>query len=148
MNKNIEIRRYQAADNAALSHIWFEASRRAHAFLGEERLTEQRKLIEQSYLPDAETWVALIDGKPVGFIGLLETFIGGLFVDPDRQGAGIGQALIAHALDLKRELSLQVYADNQQAVAFYKKLGFVEVSRQTHDDDGLPFANIEMRRTA
>ncbi|EFG4742199.1 GNAT family N-acetyltransferase, partial [Escherichia coli] len=110
MKNKVTIRAYQASDNAVLSDIWFRASCRAHAFLGEARLAQQRRLIEQTYLPDAETWVALIDGEPVGFIGLLESFIGGLFVDPRHHGAGIGQALVAHALGLKGELSLQVYA--------------------------------------
>lgn len=55
---NLLIRPFDAAtDLKRLSRIWFEASLKAHPFIGEARLTEQRKLIEEEYLPKAETSV-------------------------------------------------------------------------------------------
>ncbi|MBB3121816.1 GNAT family N-acetyltransferase [Pseudoduganella violacea] len=141
----LQIRAFEAADTRKLSAIWFEASRRAHAFLGEARLREQRTLIEEVYLPNAETWVACLDGAPVGFIGLIDSFIGGMFVDPGRQGSGIGRALAAHALALKGELELEVYAENRPACAFYQRLGCEEIARRPEDDEGLPFEVILMR---
>ncbi len=143
----IEIRAYEASDLHTLSAIWFDASLLAHPFLGEARLREQRTLIEAIYLPNAETWVACRAGEPVGFIGLLDMSIGGLFVAPAMQGHGIGRALVEHALALKGTLDLEVYADNRDAHAFYARLGFEEVSRRDEDDEGLPFANILMRAT-
>lgn len=143
----IEIRAYEASDLHTLSAIWFDASLLAHPFLGETRLREQRTLIEAVYLPQAEIWVARLGGAPVGFIGLLDASIGGLFVAPAMQGHGIGRALVEHALALKGALDLEVYADNRDACAFYTQLGFEEVSRRDEDDEGLPFANILMRAT-
>ncbi|WMT89878.1 GNAT family N-acetyltransferase [Pelagibacterium sp. H642] len=143
-NIDVTIRAYQAADLEALSAIWFEASMLAHPFIGEARLREQRVLIETVYLPKAENWVACTDDRPAGFISLLDNFIGGLFVSPNRQGLGIGRALVAHAKALKGELELEVYLDNPQACAFYHALGFEEVSRRTHDDQGLPFGNAHL----
>ncbi|AKU24663.1 GNAT family N-acetyltransferase [Massilia sp. MB5] len=141
----LQIRAFEAGDTGRLSEIWFEASRRAHAFLGEARLDGQRTLIEEVYLPNAETWVACLAGAPVGFIGLVDCFVGGMFVDPDRQGSGIGRALAAHALALKGQLELEAYAENRAACAFYRHLGFEEISRRPEDDDGLPFEVILMR---
>lgn len=143
----IEIRAYEASDLHTLSAIWFDASLLAHPFLGEARLREQSMLIEQVYLPQAETWVACRTGEPVGLIGLLDASIGGLFVAPALHGHGIGRALVEHALALKGALDLEVYADNRDARAFYTRLGFEEVSRRDEDDEGLPFANILMRAT-
>lgn len=146
--ESLTIRAYdEATDLHALSTIWFEASRLAHAFIGEQRLSEQRVLIEEKYLPNAETWVASLEGVPVGFISLLDNFVGGLFVAPDRQGLGIGRALIAHALALKGELELEVYTGNAQAFRFYRNLGFIELSRRAEDDEGQPFENAQMRLT-
>ncbi|KAB2678425.1 MULTISPECIES: GNAT family N-acetyltransferase [Hyphomicrobiales] len=141
-NTNFMIRPFDAAtDLKKLSSIWFEASMKAHPFIGEPRLIEQRRLIEEEYLPKAETSVACLDGEAVGFISLLGTFIGGIFIAPDRQGFGIGRKLIADALVRKQELSLEVYTDNEQAVRFYRSLGFQEVSRRVVDDFGFPFPN-------
>ena len=144
-NIDVAIRAYQATtDLEALSAIWFEASMLAHPFIGETRLREQRALIETVYLPKAETWVALTDDKPAGFISLLDNFIGGLFVSPSRQDLGIGRALVAHAKTLKGDLELEVYLDNHQACTFYQALGFEEVSRRSHDDQRLPFGNAHL----
>ncbi|WP_299209390.1 GNAT family N-acetyltransferase [uncultured Tateyamaria sp.] len=145
-NMDTRIRAYQAAtDLNTLSTIWFDASSLAHDFVGRERLHAQRTLIETQYLPNAETWVAVQDELPVGFISLLDTFIGGLFVAPHHQGQGVGRQLIAHALDLKGELSLEVYTQNVQALTFYEALGFKELSRRATDDEGMPFENAKMR---
>ncbi|MHA4729756.1 GNAT family N-acetyltransferase [Ensifer adhaerens] len=140
----VMIRAYRAADLEELSAIWFEASITAHAFVGEARLCEQRLLIETVYLPNAETWVAIRDGEPAGFVSLLDDFIGGLFVSPRHQGAGIGRLLVSHALQLKGQLRLEVYTANSQAYAVYENLGFEEQSRRSEDDEGLPFENAQM----
>lgn len=148
-NMDLRIRAYEeATDLEKLSAIWFDASIRAHAFIGEMRLRKQRVAIETLYLPKAETWVACHRTEPVGFISLLDTFIGGLFVSPEQQGLGAGRSLVRHALRLKGELSLEVYTRNVQAYGFYKSLGFEEVSRRALDDEGLPFENAHMRLMA
>lgn len=148
-NVELSIRAYdEAADLQTLSAIWFDASLRAHPFIGEERLREQRAEVETIYLPMAETWVACHGEETVGFISLLGTFIGGLFVAPERQGLGAGRALVDHALKRKGELDLEVYTANTQAYGFYRRLGFEELSRRAVDDEGLPFENARMRLTA
>lgn len=147
-NMEINIRAYETAtDLEKLSTIWLDASVLVHSFIGKSRLLEQRTLIETVYLPNAETWVACRSGEPVGFISLLDSDVGGLFVAPHLQGHGVGHALIAHALKLKGELMLEVYTDNAQAYSFYKALGFKELSRRATDDEGLPFENAKMHLT-
>ncbi len=108
-------------------------------------LRSQRQLIESDYLPNSETWVACGQGEPVGFISLIGRFIGGLFVDPRVQGLGVGRLLVAHALTLKGALELEVYAANENAVCFYSRFGFSEISRRDRDDQGMPFENLRMR---
>lgn len=141
-SQNLVIRPFDAAtDIKKLSGIWLDASLKAHPFIGAPRLVEQRRLIEEDYLPKAETWVACHLGEPVGFISLLDTYIGGIFITPGQQGSGVGRKLIAHALARKGALSLEVYIQNAQAVRFYASLGFREVSRRSTDDFGYPFEN-------
>lgn len=145
-NHDVVIRPYApGSDLKKLSRIWLDASLLAHPFIGEQRLLEQRTLIEDQYFPNSETWVACVHEEPSGFISLLDTFIGGIFVSPTQQGLGIGRQLISHALNLKGELELEVYTDNQQAVNFYNGLGFQELSRRARDDDGYAFKNARLR---
>lgn len=147
-NQDIVIRPFiGAADTEQLSNIWFDASMKAHPFIGEPRLVEQRKLIEDEYLPKSETWIACCGGETAGFISLLDSFIGGIFIAPAWQGRGIGGKLIAHALTLKGELSLEIYTANEQAVRFYRALGFTEVSRRDVDDFGYSYPNATLQLT-
>lgn len=147
-NSEVLIRAYDLADKPMLSAIWYDASQSVHAFLGEALLTEHRQLVEDVYLDQAETWVACLYEKPVGFIGLLDHFIGGLFIAPSAQGKGVGRQLVSFALARKGQLALEVYADNSSACRFYQQLGFREVGRRSQDDNGLPFAVIEMHLSA
>ncbi|MCB1354813.1 MAG: GNAT family N-acetyltransferase [Rhodobacteraceae bacterium] len=148
-NHDVLIRPLDAAtDIETLSGIWLEASLKAHPFIGEPRLREQRALIEDEYMPKAETFVALCEGEPAGFISLLGTFVGAIFIAPAQQGRGIGRKLIAHALSLKGELSLEVYTANDGAVRFYRALGFTEASRRDVDDFGYPFPNALLKLKA
>lgn len=141
-NQDVVIRPFDTAtDTEKLSGIWLEASLKAHPFIGEIRLLEQRQRIEDEYLPKAETWVACQSGEAIGFISLLGRFVGGIFIAPMHQGGGIGRKLIAHAFELKGELTLEVYTENKQAVRFYASLGFKELSRRDVDDAGYFYQN-------
>ena len=140
------IRRFHHDDTTALAALWLDAVRPVHGFFDEAELLRQQALVAETYLPGSETWVADAAGAPLGFIGLLDDFIGGLFVAPGAQGQGVGRALVAHALELRGRLELEVYAAKSGAHAFYARLGFPETARRDHDDLGNPFALIRMAR--
>ena len=82
--------------------------------------------------------VAELDGVAVGFAVLLPASEGrceldGLFVDPDRMGAGIGRQLVDDARRVAGEqgaTGIDVVA-NPQAVAFYERVGFVAAGHAT-----------------
>ncbi len=83
--------------------------------------------------------VACIDDKIVGNAGMMieqnlrrrHVASFGIGVDSAFQGRGIGSALIAAVVDLCdnwlgiQRIELTVYADNEGAIALYKKFGFV-----------------------
>ena len=142
----LTLRTSEPQDTERLLDIWLAASRLGHPFLGDSTLLTQREIVRDVYLPNAENHVALRDGQLLGFIGLLDCFIGGLFVDPAYHRCGVGRALVEHVSRQKPWLELEVYGANKLASDFYRKLGFCEVSRRSHDDDGRPFEVILMRR--
>lgn len=143
---DLTIRPYDPQDCDDLLAIWLAASHLGHAFLGENTLLQQQGIVRDVYLPQAENHVALLGHIPVGFIGLLDCFIGGLFVAPAFHGRNIGRSLVEHVSPVKPWLELEVYAANPLAPPFYRKLGFHEVSRRAKDDEGRPFELIRMRR--
>ena len=89
-------------------------------------MQKQKALVRDHYLDASETWLALDGDTPLGFIGLLDAFIGGLFVAPTAHGRGIGRQLVEHAATLKGALEVEVYAANREALGFYARCGFVE----------------------
>lgn len=141
-----KIRPYEPTDRDQLVDIWEAASRVGHPFLTESDIGEQKALVRDIYLPQAQNWVALSEHGPVGFIGLLDNFVGGLFVDPHVHRAGVGRELIEHAALLKGHLEVEVYARNEAAVLFYHRVSFVEIGRRSTDDQGRELELIRLRR--
>lgn len=48
------------------AEIWLEASLVGHPFLPEADLLGQQAKVREFYLPQAENWVAELDGEPAG----------------------------------------------------------------------------------
>jgi ribosomal protein S18 acetylase RimI-like enzyme len=68
--------------------------------------------------------IAVLDGKPVGYL----LYVIDLAVDEQVRGRGIGRALMERAAAICRDaggglLFWAVYAKNQLALAFYRRLG-------------------------
>lgn len=120
----VALRRYRAEDNQALSDIWLRASARAHSFFTREQLAEQQKRVSEVYLPNAETWIACEGAGLLGLIGLINEFIGGLFVDPQYQGSGVGRTLVNHAMKLGDSPILAVCARNSRGPDLLRTVGY------------------------
>ena len=104
--------------------IWLESNIQAHSFIESDYWKENKEEVRKM-LPHSLIQVAEIDGHIVGFIGMNETRIEGLFVSYDFQSRGIGHSLIEWAKTGNEELTLSVYQKNQRALQFYLKEGFV-----------------------
>jgi ribosomal protein S18 acetylase RimI-like enzyme len=83
-----------------------------------------------------EVWLAEAGGAPAGYIAFRPGFIEHLFVDPSRQGAGLGPRLMEKAKASFAELSLWTFQQNLRARAFYEKHGFaVVMETDGHDNE-------------
>jgi len=81
-------------------------------------------------LPDAQTWIALDDGRIVAVLTLDGDDLDQLYVDPDFAGQGVGSTLVDLAKDLRPGgLALWTFQSNTRAQAFYLHHGFTEVRR-------------------
>ena len=135
-NTRMKIRKYSAEDTDALISVWRSASAVAHAFLTESFLIQETQNMRDIYLPNAETWVVEWEGKPVGFIALLEDEIGGLFLFPPLHGQGLGRAMVDHAVALEGPLKVEVFEKNAIGRRFYDRYGFVETGRYVFEPAG------------
>ena len=68
--------------------IWLESNIQAHSFIESDYWKENKEEVRKM-LPHSLIQVAEIDGNIVGFIGMNETRIEGLFVSSDFQSRGI-----------------------------------------------------------
>lgn len=81
---------------------------------------------------------------PLGFLGLQQSHIAMLFIDPPYHRMGLGETLIRHALALGA-VSVDVNEQNPSAHAFYTKMGFNQYDRSALDAQGNPFPILHLR---
>ncbi|QDU53870.1 GNAT family N-acetyltransferase [Aeoliella mucimassa] len=132
----MQIRPYERRDLEGVLSSWENAARLAHPFLEEDFLVQERKNLPEVYLPNADTWVADIDGEVVGFIALIGNQIGGLFLQPSYHNRGIGRALVDKAVELHGSLEVEVFSENVVGRRFYASYGFTETEEKTHEPTG------------
>lgn len=139
------IRQANAADYPQLLDLWLRSVRATHHFLQASDIDALLPQLRDVYLPAVELWVAVdTEDRPLGFIGLNETHVEMLFIDPDLRGQGIGRALLDYAHDSRDTLSVDVNEKNPQAVGFYLHYGFVQTGRSPLDGEGRPFPLLHM----
>jgi putative acetyltransferase len=124
------IRNYRETDLEEMVRIWYDASILAHSFIPSSFWALNKSAMKEEYLLLAENLVFEEEGKVAGFISLVGERVCALFVAPEMQGKGIGRALLEHAMLLKENLSLKVYRENENALRFYGKCGFVAVGEE------------------
>lgn len=119
-------------DLPAVMEIWLQGNLQAHNFLPDGYWQSFYDEVQQQ-ITQAEVYVWQENDILLGFIGLSEDYIAGLFVSPQQQRQGIGKALLQYAQQRKKRLRLHVYAENQRAVQFYQQAGFVVTAQQEQD---------------
>jgi putative acetyltransferase len=130
------IRKYDERDIEVVVSIWRRASELAHPFLSKDFLDQEDQNMRNIYLAFAETWVIEVDGSVVGFVALIENEIGGLFLDPEYQGQGLGRAMVDKAVTEKGALKVEVFKDNVIGRRFYDAYGFYLTDEFTHEASG------------
>lgn len=112
-------------DLAAVMKIWLDTNIKAHNFIPEEYWKSNYAAVKEM-MPQAEVYVYEDDGthKIVGFIGLTNHYIAGIFIKEAFQSKGIGKQLLNYVKEIKSEMRLSVYQKNIRATAFYQREQF------------------------
>ena len=123
------IRKYEKNDHERVMKIWLLSNLEAHGFIRQGYWRGCLDSVSDA-ISAAEVYTALSGSEIVGFIGLNEGHIEGIFVDGEHRSKGVGKSLIDFAKELYPKLSLCVYEKNERAVDFYRREGFWPVRKK------------------
>ena len=139
----------EAADFPRVVEVWEASVRATHHFL-----TEADIQFLKPFVGDGLRALAALmgvrdgDGRVVGFIGVEGGKVEALFIHPAWRGRGIGRQLLTYAIETLGASQLDVNEQNDQAVGFYRRMGFEVAGRSEVDGMGLPFPLLHMRYVA
>ena len=132
----MQIRRYKQSDLESVLDAWEVATRLAHEFMTDDFIAQERRNVADVYLPNTDTWVAVVDDRVQGFIALMGDEVGAIFLQPTCHGKGIGRALMDKAQELHGDLEVEVFKENSVGRSFYSKYGFEPLEEKYHEPTG------------
>lgn len=126
--------------------VWEASVRATHDFLQEEDIAYFKPLILEHYL-DAVKLKAWRDenNKIIGFSGVADGNLEMLFIHPDSRGKGIGKALLEYSITNLNVTKVDVNEQNEQAVGFYLKQGFIQIGRSEKDPTGKSYPILHLQ---
>ena len=117
-----------------LTEIWEDSVRATHTFLEESHINFFRPKILNEYLYAVKLYVYKDEfGNILGFTGIDENKVEMLFIKSKYFKKGIGKKLLEYVIK------------NQNAVNFYKYMGFEVINRSEKDGFGKPFPLLHMK---
>ncbi|WP_034998366.1 N-acetyltransferase [Ligilactobacillus salivarius] len=129
------IREFQISDTQIVMQLWLAGNEDAHSFIAKEYWKANFEEVEKQLLK-ADIFVYDLNGEIKGFIGLMDEYIAGIFVDKAYRSQGIGRQLLEYVKQLHSTLSLDVYQKNERALRFYRENRFTIVSKQNDEHTG------------
>lgn len=127
------IRKFEKNDIDGIMQIWLSGNLDAHSFISDEYWKSNYNLVQEQ-IQQADIFVYEDKGRICGFIGIVEGYIAGIFVDKDYRNHSIGKMLIEYVKQYYDVLTLNVYRKNERAVSFYHRQGFSTVSESIDCD--------------
>ena len=127
------IRKFEKNDINPVMQIWKNENIKAHKFISKEYWKNNYNYVKE-ILPNAEIYVYVLKENIVGFIGINENYIEGIFIDINNQCKGIGTSLLNKVKENRDNLTLSVYKKNINAINFYKKNDFIITSENIDKD--------------
>lgn len=127
------IRCAQREDHEACARVFIDAYRRTFRGHPDDYYVPERYY---ESIGGEEQWVAVLGGQIVAVLSIYwpENFVHSLYVAPDRQGRGIGTALLeAVCREAVGSCELKCDQANQRAIGFYLRKGWREVGEGMAD---------------
>jgi putative acetyltransferase len=136
----------EAVDVPRVVEVWEASVRATHHFLTEADIQHLKPLVGDDLMQmPALLGVRDTEGQVAGFIGVDGAKVEALFIHPAWRGQGIGRRLMTYAIETLGATDVDVNEQNDQAVGFYRHMGFEVIARSEVDGLGLPFPLLHMR---
>ena len=117
------IRLFNLEDLDDVMKILFDANLEVHNFINKDYFISNYSYVKEQ-MKQSNIFVYENNGKILGFIGIDNGFIQGIFVSKTSRSKGIGKKLIDYCKKKYDTLTLSVYKKNERAINFYKKQSF------------------------
>lgn len=129
------IRKFKESDIDKIMDIWLNVNIEVHNFIDADYWKSNFEMVKVM-MYNAEIYVYENNNIISGFIGLIDNYIAGVFVDSNFRSQGIGKALIDYVKNIKNKITLNVYDKNIRAIDFYKREGFKALTKNIDDATG------------
>lgn len=129
----LTIRPASPADLDAIMNLWLTGNLATHDYISTSFWLAHKAEVRQA-MSESQLWVAEESNTLLGFLGLVDDYIAGLFVDAKAQG--VGGKLVAHLQTTQERLTLAVYQKNTRAIRFYQHHGFIIGNSQMDEATG------------
>ena len=127
------IRKFETKDTERVMQIWLEVNIETHNFVASDYWLSQYHSVREQLL-QANIYVYERDKEIQGFVGMMDDYLAGIFVDKKSRSMGIGKGLLECVKEDYSEFSLNVYQKNRRAVDFYLREGLSIVSKGIDED--------------
>lgn len=127
------IRTARDSDLEILMTIWLQVNIKAHDFIDPQYWISNEAQVRPILLDYTVIVATDKNDTPIGFIGLDDSYILGLFIASEFQSLGLGKALLSYAQSNRDSLQLNVYQKNTRALNFYTNNGF-KISQTALDE--------------
>ena len=124
----VTVRLLTEPDIDTVIRVWHLSKQEAYPYLPLEQgrtVEEDAAFFRAHVIPGATVWVAETDGEIAGFLALEGDYIDRLYVLPELQRRGVGEALLYTAIaESPTGVWLHTHQQNDRARAFYEKHNF------------------------
>lgn len=129
------VRRMRKRDVDRVVEIWRETNLAAHSFVASSWFKSYEPQLKDRLL-ESEVYVYEDHRGILGFAGIENGYLEGIFVRQDAQSQGIGGALMSICKTKYFKIRLHVFCKNERAVDFYMRQGFQISKKRVSEETG------------
>lgn len=142
--ETFEIVPYIPAYHSQVVDVWEKSVLATHHFLDPEDFQKIRSLVRELDFSVHGVYCLLEGERCIGFTGVTDDKMDMLFLSPDYFGRGLGWKMMDFALNRLGVRKVDVNEQNESALRFYQKVGFVVYERTLQDDQGHDYPILRM----